>query len=98
VDKEIELEEAQQFSIAEQKLGDALAPSPPSVAGRTPLPSARDLVHTNDLLCQQFIRVCGDQVRQRGEILLDILPFGGGGPCGALPRVPARLFSLTSAV
>jgi hypothetical protein len=29
-------------------------------------------VHANDLLCQQFIRVCGDQVRQRGEILLDI--------------------------
>jgi hypothetical protein len=33
---------------------------------------ARDLVHTNDRLCQQFIRICGDQVRQRGEILLDI--------------------------
>ena len=35
-------------------------------------PSGRDLVQANDLLCQQFIRLCGDQVRQRGEILLDL--------------------------
>jgi Transposase DDE domain group 1 len=33
---------------------------------------ARDLVRLNDRLLEQFIRVCGDQVRQRGEILLDI--------------------------
>ncbi|PYX11974.1 MAG: hypothetical protein DMG84_22795 [Acidobacteria bacterium] len=35
-------------------------------------PSARDLVRCNDRLCEQFIRLCGDQVCQRGEILLDI--------------------------
>src|ERR1035438_1701867 len=31
----------------------------------------RELVGLNDLLCQQFIRLRGEQVRQRGEILLD---------------------------
>jgi hypothetical protein len=35
-------------------------------------PSARELTHFNDLPCQHFIRLCGDQVRQRGEILLDL--------------------------
>jgi hypothetical protein len=29
-------------------------------------------VHWNDRLCEQFIRLCGHQVRERGEILLDI--------------------------
>jgi len=29
-------------------------------------------VRCNDLLCEQFIRLCGQQVRQRGEILLDL--------------------------
>jgi hypothetical protein len=29
-------------------------------------------VHFNDLLCEQFIRLCAAQVRQRGEILLDL--------------------------
>src|SRR2546425_5480341 len=57
--------------VADQKLGDALG-SQPTLSRWENAPSARDLVHTNDLLCQQFIRVCGDQVRQRGEILLDI--------------------------
>jgi hypothetical protein len=45
--------------------------SPRSVAWENAA-SARDFVHTNDLPCQQFIRICGDQVRQRSEILLDI--------------------------
>jgi Transposase DDE domain group 1 len=35
-------------------------------------PSARELVRLNDLLREQFIRLCGDQVRKRGEILLDL--------------------------
>ena len=35
-------------------------------------PSARELVRLNDRLREQFIRLCGDQVRQRGEILLDL--------------------------
>jgi hypothetical protein len=34
--------------------------------------SARDLVRLNDALLNQFLRFCGKQVRQRGEILLDI--------------------------
>jgi hypothetical protein len=29
-------------------------------------------VRWNDRLGQQFIRLCGEQVRQRGEILLDL--------------------------
>ena len=35
-------------------------------------PSARNLVRLNQALLDQFIRLCGQQVRQRGEILLDI--------------------------
>ena len=57
--------------VADHKLGDALG-SQPTLSRWENAPSARDLVHANELLCQQFIRVCGDQVRQRGEILLDI--------------------------
>ena len=57
--------------VADQKLGDALG-SQPTLSRWENAPSARDLVHANDLLCEQFIRLCGDQVRQRGEILLDL--------------------------
>src|SRR5271157_3790670 len=57
--------------VADQKLGDALG-SQPTLSRWENAPSARDLVHANDLLCQQFIRLCGEQVRQRGEILLDL--------------------------
>ena len=57
--------------VADHKLGDVLG-SQPTLSRWENAPSARDLVHTNDRLCQQFIRICGDQVRQRGEILLDI--------------------------
>jgi Transposase DDE domain group 1 len=35
-------------------------------------PSARELTHFNDLMGQHFIRLCGDQLRRRGEILLDL--------------------------
>src|SRR2546427_1722503 len=41
--------------VADQKLGDALG-SQPTLSRWENAPSARDLVHTNDLLCQQFIR------------------------------------------
>jgi hypothetical protein len=34
--------------------------------------SASSLVHLNDALLDQFIRLCGQQIRERGEILLDI--------------------------
>ena len=57
--------------VADQKLGDALG-SQPTLSRWENAPSARELVHFNDLLCEQFIRVCADQVRQRGEILLDL--------------------------
>src|SRR6266853_5702102 len=57
--------------VADHKLGDALG-SQPTLSRWENAPCARDLVHCNDRLCEQFIRLCGDQVRQRGEILLDI--------------------------
>ena len=57
--------------VADQKLGDALG-SQPTLSRWENSPSARDLVRLNDALLDQFIRLCGKQVRQRGEILLDI--------------------------
>jgi len=57
--------------VADQKLGDALG-SQPTLSRWENAPSARELVRLNDLLCQQFIRLRGEQIRQRGEILLDL--------------------------
>ena len=57
--------------VADQKLGQALG-SQPTLSRWENSPSARDLVCLNDALLGIFIRVCGEQVRQRGEILLDI--------------------------
>jgi Transposase DDE domain group 1 len=57
--------------VADQKLGDALG-SQPTLSRWENSPSARDLVRLNDSLLDFFIRVCGEQVRQRGEILLDL--------------------------
>jgi hypothetical protein len=57
--------------IADQKLGEALG-SQPTLSRWENAPSGRDLVCLNDALLQQFIRLCGKQVRKRGEILLDI--------------------------
>jgi len=57
--------------IADQNLGEPLG-SQPTLSRWENSPSARSLVHLNDALVEQFIRVCGRQVRQRGEILLDI--------------------------
>src|SRR5271167_2333361 len=57
--------------IADQKLGDPLG-SQPTLSRWENSPSGRDLVRLNDVLLEQFIRLCGEQVRQRGEILLDI--------------------------
>ena len=56
---------------ADQKLGEALG-SQPTISRWENAPSARSLVRLNDALLDQFIRLCGQQVRQRGEILLDI--------------------------
>ena len=57
--------------VADQKLGDALG-SQPTLSRWENSPSARDLVRLNDALLEIFIRLCGEQVRQRGDILLDI--------------------------
>ena len=57
--------------VADQKLGEALG-SQPTLSRWENAPSARDRVRLNDALLDQFIRLCGKQVRQRGEILLDI--------------------------
>lgn len=57
--------------VADQKLGEALG-SQPTLSRWENAPSARDLVRLNDALLDQFLRLCGDQVRQCGEILLDI--------------------------
>jgi hypothetical protein len=57
--------------IADQKLGEALG-SQPTVSRWENAPAGRDLVRLNDALLDQFIRLCAKQVRQRGEILLDI--------------------------
>jgi hypothetical protein len=88
--------------VADQKLGDALG-SQPTLSRWENAPSARDLVRCHDRLCEQFIRLCGDQVRQRGEILLDIdstddpthgqqqLSFFNGG-CGQQMYHPMLIF------
>ncbi len=57
--------------IADQKLGEALG-SQPTLSRWENAPSGRDLVRLNDALLKQFVRLCGKQVRKRGEILLDI--------------------------
>ncbi len=57
--------------VADQELGAPLG-SQPTLSRWENAPSARDLVRLNDALLDQFMRLCGKQVRQRGEILLDI--------------------------
>jgi hypothetical protein len=57
--------------VADQKLGDALG-SQPTLSRWENAPSARELVRLNDRLREQFIARCGQPVRQRGEILLDL--------------------------
>src|SRR5438876_1439349 len=57
--------------VADQKLGHPLG-SQPTLSRWENAPVARDLVRLNDALLEQFVRLCGEPVRQRGEILLDI--------------------------
>jgi Transposase DDE domain group 1 len=57
--------------LADQPLGDALG-SQPTLTRWENAPSARNLVRLNQALLEQFIRLCGAQVRQHGEILLDV--------------------------
>ena len=57
--------------IADQPLGSPLG-SQPTLSRWENAPLPRDLVRLNDALREIFIRVCGEQVRRNGEILLDI--------------------------
>src|SRR5712692_7893833 len=57
--------------VADQPLGEALG-SQPTLSRWENAPSARDLVLLHDALLEQFLRLCSEQVRKRGEILLDI--------------------------
>ena len=57
--------------VADQKLGQALG-SQPTLSRWENAPCARELVRLSDTWCAQFIRLCGEQVRQRSEILLDL--------------------------
>jgi hypothetical protein len=57
--------------VADQKLGFPLG-SQPTLSRWENTPSARELIRLSTTFCEQFIRLCGHQVRQRGEILLDL--------------------------
>lgn len=57
--------------VADRKLGSPLG-SQPTLTRWENWIDGRDLVRLNEQLREDFIRVCGDQVRQRGEILLDV--------------------------
>ena len=57
--------------VADQKLGHTLG-SQPTLSRWENSPSGRDLVRLNDTWREQFIHLCGDEVRERGEILLDL--------------------------
>lgn len=57
--------------LADQKLGSPLG-SQPTLTRWENWIGGRDLVRLNERLCQDFIRLCGDQVLKRGEILLDL--------------------------
>ena len=59
--------------VADQKLGAPLG-SQPTLSRWENAPSARDLVRLSDALLDQFIRLCGETIRQRGEILLISTP------------------------
>ena len=57
--------------LADQPLGQALG-SQPTLSRWENAPSAREIVFLHDALLDWFVQVCGEQVRRRGEILLDI--------------------------
>lgn len=57
--------------LADQPLGQALG-SQPTLSRWENAPSAREIVRLHDALLDWFVRVCGQQVRRHGEILLDV--------------------------
>src|SRR6202790_4640874 len=57
--------------LADQPLGEPLG-SQPTLSRWENAPSPRDLLKLQDALLDWFVKICGAQVRQRGEILLDV--------------------------
>src|SRR5262252_44154 len=57
--------------LADQPLGTPLG-SQPTLSRWENSPAPRDLLHLQDALLDWFVKVCGEQVRKRGEILLDV--------------------------
>ena len=57
--------------LADQPLGAPLG-SQPTVSRWENSPSPRDLPKLQDALLDWFVQICGEQVRKRGEILLDV--------------------------
>ena len=57
--------------LADQPLGEPLG-SQPTLSRWENSPSPRELLKLQDTLLDWFVRICGEQVRKRGEILLDV--------------------------
>jgi Transposase DDE domain group 1 len=57
--------------LADQPLGEPLG-SQPTLSRWENAPTARELISLQDTLLDWFVKVCGKQVRKRGEILLDV--------------------------
>ena len=57
--------------LADQPLGEPLG-SQPTLSRWENSPSPRDLLRLQDALLDWFVKICGKQVRKRGEILLDV--------------------------
>jgi hypothetical protein len=57
--------------LADQPLGEALG-SQPTLSRWENAPSVREIIRLQDALLDWFVSVCGEQVRKRGEILLDV--------------------------
>src|ERR1700684_2768955 len=57
--------------LADQPLGESLG-SQPTLSRWENSPAPRDLLKLQDALLDWFVKICGKQVRKRGEILLDV--------------------------
>jgi hypothetical protein len=57
--------------LADQPMGQPLS-SQPTLSRWENTPSARELIGAHDGGLDAFVRLCGKQVQQRGEILLDV--------------------------
>jgi Transposase DDE domain group 1 len=57
--------------LADQPLGEPLG-SQPTLSRWENSPAPRDLLRLQDALLDWFVKICGKQVRKRGEILLDV--------------------------